>query len=193
MSETLDNYCSKIFWFLFLNDKKCRFNELHKRLKGINFKVSKPTLIAHLGHLQEKGFIIRKQEDKQNVSYQVNLEKFEHLRKSVGYKQRIFTSNKNKEVFQSLSPREQLGTLVDIMVLYAFHGVKNDISNVLEPENEADKHLVQWFFFKSLDMYRVWFIETFKQADEETRKMLIEKVDGSINMLRNDIFDVGKD
>jgi len=188
MSESLDNYCSKIFWFLFLNDKKCRFNELHKRIKGINFKVSKPTLIVHLGHLQDKGFIIRTQEDKQNVSYRVNLDKFKFLKESVGYKQLLLNTNKNKEIFHTLSPRDQLATLIDIMTLYSFHGVRNDISSFLEPEKKAENHLAFWFFFKSLDMYRVWFLETFKQSDEKTRKLLIEKIDGGIELLRNDLF-----
>ena len=188
MWEDKDVYCSKIFWFLFLSDKKCRFTELHKGLKNIKLKLSKPTLIAHLGHLQEKGFIVRRQEDKQNVSYEVNWKKFEYLKESVGYKQHLLISNENKKRFKSLSPRDQLATLLNILILGELQRVRSNIDDFLEPEKEPEHHLGYWFMFKSLDLYQSWFIETFKQADKKTQKMLIEKVDGSVKILRDDIF-----
>ena len=193
MWEEMDEYCKKIFWFLWINEQKCRFNELYKRLKKLNVKLSKPTLITHLGHLQDRGLIVRKQEDKQNVSYSVDLEKFKHLKESLSYKEQIITRFENEKRFKSLSPRDQLATLMDILLLSELHRVKRNMNDLLEPEKKADHQFSYWFIYKTLDLYLLWFLDTLKEGEEETQKMILEKVDGSINMLRNDIFNVGKE
>jgi hypothetical protein len=188
MWKEMDEYCKKIFWFLWINEEKIRFNKLDRRLKEINVKITKPTLITHLGHLQDRGLIVRKEEDKQNVSYDLNWKKFEQLKKSLRYKQPILSIFKNKEIFKSFSPREQLSNLLEILLFSELHRVKQSMEDVLEPENKADNLFAYWFIFKTFDLYLTWFLQTFKEGDEETQKMLLEKVDGSIKILREGLF-----
>jgi len=71
----VDSHCSEIM--LVLSAKgKMRFNELFRTLtKGLNVKISKPSLVEHLNkHLAKKKLIIRKREGKQNVTYEYNEE-----------------------------------------------------------------------------------------------------------------------
>ena len=194
MSEELDTYCRKIFSLLVLSEGKYRFNELVRKLKKLNVKLSKPTLITHLGHLQDLGFIVRSQEDKQNVSYDVNWERFEDIKESLGYKKRLFIfSQENKDAFKSLPPREQLALLYDLLLLGEIIRVRICMVDILEPERKAEHHFSYLYLFRSLDMYRSWFLETFMDADEKIQKMLIEKVEGSAKIMWEDIFTSEKD
>jgi DNA-binding HxlR family transcriptional regulator len=73
--ELKDKYCRKIYDALFsevkLNNKyELKFNEIY-RLTGM----TRPTLILHLKHLEEKGFITKKVQTKYKTSYRINLEK----------------------------------------------------------------------------------------------------------------------
>lgn len=79
MEKEPDEYCRKIFMVLSLDNKKTRFNELHRKLIKYDAKMSKPTLIEHLNHLIKDKVIQRKQQDKQKVFYEVNWKKFEQL------------------------------------------------------------------------------------------------------------------
>ncbi len=194
MFEGLDYYCVKIFSLFVFSDQKYRFNELLRKLKRLNVKLSKPTLIAHLAHLQDLGFIVRTQEAKQNVSYGVNWEKFEAIKKSVGYKKRLFTTiDKNKEAFQSLPPRDQLLNLYDVLLLGEISKLRMNMADVLEPEKRAEHYFSYLFMDRSLAMYQSWFLETFMQADEKNQKMLIEKVEGSMDIKSEDIVTAEKD
>ena len=75
----LDDYCEKIFAYLGVQDEPLRFNELHKALNKANFKISRPTLIAHLKHLLKQEVITKKSQGKQNVAYGINWKKLEYL------------------------------------------------------------------------------------------------------------------
>jgi len=73
--ELKDKYCKKIYDILFseaaLNNKyELKFNEIC-RLTGM----TRPTLILHLKHLEEKRFITKKVETKYKTSYRTNLKK----------------------------------------------------------------------------------------------------------------------
>jgi hypothetical protein len=186
--EGIDEYCKRIFWYLFLSENACRFNYLYRSLNKINVKLSKPTLIAHLGHLQDRGLIVRREEDKQNVSYVVNWENLDYLKESIGYKQRLRISNENKDRFKSLPPREQLATLLDILLLSELHRLKGSILDLIEPEKKTENHFAYWFVYKNLDLYTSSFLEMFMKADKKCQKMLLEKIDGSIKLMRNDLF-----
>ncbi len=65
--------------------------------------------------------------------------------------------------------------------------------DILEPDKKAEYHFSYLFMSRSLDIYQKWFLETFSQADEKTRKMLIEKVEGSMEIERKHIFTAKKD
>ena len=189
MSEKLDNYCRKIFSLLILSDEKYRFNELYRKLNKLHVKLSKPTLISHLGHLQELGFIVRIQEDTQNVTYDVNWEKFEDIKKSVGYKKRLFIfSRENKDAFKSLTSIEQLRLVYEILFLSEIIRVRICMTDILNPEKKAENHFFYLYMSRTLDIYRKWFLETFKQADEKIQKELIENVEGLGKSIWEDLF-----
>jgi len=189
VSEELDNYCRKIFSLLILSDEKYRFNELYRKLNKLHVKLSKPTLITHLGHLQELGFIVRIQEDTQNVTYDVNWEKFEDIKKSVGYKKRLFIfSRENKDAFKSLTPIDQLRLVYEILFLSEIISVRICMTDILNPEKKAENHFFYLYMSRTLDIYRKWFLETFKQADEKIQKELIENVEGLGKSIWENLF-----
>jgi len=183
----MDDYCKKFFWFLWVKEGKIRFNELYNSLKKVNVKVSKPTLIVHLKHLQDRGLIVRRVEDVQNVSYAIDWENLETLKDTLRFKEPIFHFEENRETFKSFSPRERLLALYDILLLGQLYRMKQSLADILEPEKKADHYFANWFVFKTLEFYASWFLESFMEADEETRKLLIAKLDGSIEILREAI------
>ncbi len=188
MVKELDEYCDRIFSLLMVTNKKFRFNELHKTLLDFEATMSVPTLIQHLAHLRAKGFIIRKKEDRQNVSYRVNWKKFEHLKEALDYKQRIDQNLKNEKAFKLLPLDEQLITISSILALGELLRLKFDVLDVLEPTRKPEHSFAYIFAHKLLDYYRLWFIDTCKESKENGQKAL-ELIQRAISGFQNDLFE----
>jgi len=71
----LDSYCSEIMLILFAKGKM-RTNQIYRTLRKLNVRLSKPSLIDHLRHLTKENLVIRREEGKQNVTYERNDERF---------------------------------------------------------------------------------------------------------------------
>jgi len=68
----LDYYCRSILLHLIVIGKKIRFNDLHKLLAEKGVALAKPTLSKHLKHLTQEKLVVRKVEDVQKVTYEIN-------------------------------------------------------------------------------------------------------------------------
>ncbi len=119
--------------------RSSNFNK-RKTLQWQNTQTNK----THPRHAQSPHPKIRTNTKKQNISYEVNLKKFEFLKETAQHKKLLLTLDKSKKIFQSFPPREQLANLVDIMALYVLHGIKNDVYSVLEPEKRGENQLGFW-------------------------------------------------
>jgi DNA-binding HxlR family transcriptional regulator len=165
-----------------------RFNELHRTLNNFGAKMSKPTLIQHLQHLLERDFIVRKEVEKQKVTYEANWEKFEYIKKSLEHKQRIILDNENQKRFKSLEPKEQLETLCYILALGELLRIKIELDDFLEPDKKPEHRFSYIFMSKFLDMYRLWFQDTLNTSTKKGVQELMDTLEKGISMLRNEIF-----
>lgn len=172
MESPLDEYCERIFSLLMVTDKKYRFNELYRGLCSFGAKMSKPTLIEHLQHLQGKGFIQRREEDKQNVSYKVNWKKFEDMKEGLAFKRRLELNLKNEETLKSLSLDEQIATLTSIFTIGELRYLKLYVLDILEPDKKPEHRFSYIFMHKLLDMYRLWFLDSCKESKANSQKAL---------------------
>jgi DNA-binding HxlR family transcriptional regulator len=170
MERDTDQYCNEIFSLLVATRKKIRFNELHKTLNALGAVMSKPTLIQHLHHLQKKGFILRKKEDKQNVTYQVNWKKFEQLEKSLEFKELIAHNLENEKIFKSKSFEDQMYFVIGIMNMVDVIGLKFNVAEIVEPQGKAYASLGYLLIHNLYDSYRRWFLESCRQSKENTQK-----------------------
>jgi DNA-binding HxlR family transcriptional regulator len=184
MDFAMDEYCIKIFGLLGVTTEKFRFNELHRTLSHFGIVMSRPTLIAHLNHLQKKGYIIRKKEAKQNVSYEVNWKKLEYLKESLAYKKEVDQNLKNKATFKSHSLEAQVAIITGILTLQGLFWLKANVLDILEPTKKAEHNLAYVFSSRLLDMYRLWLLDTCKESKENNQKILC-----SIDELIKDITE----
>lgn len=188
MEKEPDEYCRKIFMVLSLDNKKTRFNELHRKLIKYDAKMSKPTLIEHLNHLIKDKVIQRKQQDKQKVFYEVNWKKFEQLQKGIHVSQDIYNHIQNEEKFKSLSLQDQTAFTSAILDISQLFYLRICIDNILEPKNK----LQNYYAFTTLnDIYRIypiWLFDSCKKSKENSQK-IIPIIERYIKELLETIFE----
>lgn len=66
----IDDVCWEIL-FTLMAKKELRTNQLYRSVIRFSSDISKPTFHEHLKHLIKEGFIERKEEDPQNVTYRL--------------------------------------------------------------------------------------------------------------------------
>jgi DNA-binding HxlR family transcriptional regulator len=173
MDEIMDEYCTKIFGLLAITNKKFRFNELYRTLNDdFGIKMSKPTLIGHLQHLLKKRYILRKNEAKQSVAYELNWKKLEYFKEGLSYKKQVDQRLKSEETFKTLSLEDQVITITSILALSELFRLKASVLDVLEPSKKAEHNLSFVFTGRLLDSYRFWLIDTCKQSKDNSEKVL---------------------
>jgi len=170
MEKTTDEYCTKIFAKLVANQEKIRFNKLHKTLNTLDVKISKPTLILHLHHLRTKGFILRKKEGTQNVTYQVNWKKFEQLKETLGFKEIIARNLENEKIFKSKSLEDQIIFVTGVLTMTQVVYLQLCVLGILEPKGKELHSLGYLLIWRLYDHYRQWLLDTCKQSSENSQK-----------------------
>jgi len=170
MEKETDEYCIKIFALLVANQEKIRFNKLHKTLNTLDVKISKPTLIQHLRHLRTKGFILRKKEGKQNVTYQVNWKKFEQLKETLGFKEIIARNLENEKIFKSKSLENQIIFVTGVLTMTQVTYLQLQVLGILKPKDKDLLNLGYLLIYRLYDHYRQWLLDTCKQSSENSQK-----------------------
>jgi len=176
----LDSYCTKILLYLAFKGEKIRFNELYEELKKHGLELSKPTLSRHLKHLCEEGLVIRKVEDVQVVSYQVNFEeigKFKDFIQDIAkqYDEIIARLRKAKREFEAFPLDIQLGEIYRTMFWRYLGELKARIKVETDPMNfEKRLELFCWSspYFRVLER---WLIEQCKK-DEKFREKVLQAI-----------------
>lgn len=107
--------------------QRYRFNQLYKEVKLSGIKITKPTFIEHLRHLEEKKLILKEEVDKLNISYGFNHELLgdidRHIREQA-LSNRIIDEKMRK--FNSLPVKDQLSyvhnmyVITDLLILRDF-------------------------------------------------------------------------
>jgi DNA-binding HxlR family transcriptional regulator len=184
MENALDEYCERIFSLLMVTNTEYRFNKLQETLTDFGAKMSAPTLIKHLKHLQKRGFIKQKIENRQNISYRVNWKKLETLKDGLKITQTI---NQNKKHFKSLPLDDQIVTLTSIFALGDLLYLKLYVLDILEPNKKPEHRFTYIFMNKLLDTYRLWLLDTCKESKENSQKALT-MIQRAIDGFQNELF-----
>jgi len=190
MKKETDEYCEKIFMVIAVSDeKKIRFNELHRRFERIGAKMSKPTLIKHLNHLTKNKIIQRNQEDKQKVSYGLNWKRFKQLQKTKKINGIALHFIKEKKAFKSISLEEQTTYIHAILIISELFNLKLTILSILEPENKLQNYFTQTFITRFFNIYAKLLLDSCKDSKENAQK-IIHHINESINTLSKEFFEI---
>jgi len=189
----LDEVCKNIFSVLLVSDKKLRFNELHRTLNHIGLKMSKPTLIEHLHHLQKRKLVIRKKEGKQNISYKVNWEKLETLQQSMKTRQMLKNLLENERRFKSFPIDEQVTYVTNILTLSNLYQLKLETHAIFNPSKNFENSIQYLFIHRFFEFFKTWLLESCQEAKIEDRDRVIKTIDHNIqHIIKNELFNEQK-
>lgn len=185
--EEIDEHCKNIFAYLVLNEEPVNFNKLHKVLNDANYKISRPTLIAHLRHLQKHKIVTKKKSGKQNVGYLVNYEKVDNLQFHKDYKKTTENIMKSKETFNSFDVSEKVTYVSFILMLIELSRLKNEIRSVLEPNRRFEATLAFLFVRSYLERFRMYLLQTCVNSKEDAEKALVQ-IESAEVKIRKELF-----
>jgi DNA-binding HxlR family transcriptional regulator len=172
----LDEYCIKILMIL-IDKKQIRFNELHRTMNKMKIEISKPTLSDHLKHLVAGGYVTRKVEGLQQVTYILNYEK---VTKTKGYWKRLKRIaedfRENKQEFLSLPEEEQVKTVLGVLAVRKLQEIKMRVALELDPKNFEKQFAVMFWTSQALSFQEFWMIEKCVE-DEAYRKRVFKMID----------------
>lgn len=184
----LDEHCQKIFAFLVMNSDPVRFNELHRTLNLSNYKISRPTLIVHLNHLQKYEVVKRKIEGKQSISYEVNWGKLDYLKYHKNFRKTTERIQKEKATFETFGLDEKIRYVSFILSLIEVTRLKNEIRSFLEPHRKFEATLAYLFVRSYLESFRMYLLQTCVKSKETAQEALV-KVEQLEQRLQNEVFD----
>lgn len=188
-SSLLDETCKKIFSFLLVSDKRLRFNKLYATLNQIGLEMSKPTLIEHLNHLKKRKLVIRKREGKQNVTYEVNWKKLEHLAEALRTQQALKHLLENKENFKSFPIEEQVTYVHNILALRNLHRLKLEILDIIDPSKNFE-HSIQYLFTnRFFQLFKTWLLENCHENKTECEKKALGMIEHNIIHYTDVLFE----
>ena len=185
----LDETCKKIFSLLLVSDKKLRFNELHRTLKEVGLKMSKPTLVEHLNHLKKRRLLIRKKEGKQKVFYRVNWEKLEPLGEAIKTHQALKHTLENEKNFKSFPIDEQVTYIHNILALRNLYRLRLEILDILDPSKNFE-HSIQYLFINRLfEFFKTWLLENCHTNKTECKEKALNMIEYNIKHYTDTLFD----
>jgi len=185
----LDETCKKIFSVLLVSDKKLRFNELHRTLNQIGLRMSKPTLVEHLNHLKKRSLLIRKKEGKQNISYEVNWKKLEHLNEAIKTRQALKGMLENEKNFKSFPIDEQVTYVQNILALRNLYRLRLEIFSILDPSKNFE-HSVQYLFInRFFEFFKTWLLESCRENKTECKYKALSMIEHNIKHYTDMLFD----
>lgn len=179
--EIMDKTCMRVFLYLITHKRELRFNELYKSINDKGEGISKPTLSSHLKHLTAKKFIIRKVEDAQNVSYKINLKKFEKLEGFLdGVYEKSTEVEENKQMLESIPIEEQIREVLRLNSIKKLEELKLIVLYRLYKKEEDGLTLIgiQSDYYK---LPEYWFIDNCLSSDE-LKTRAFKEIDVLINL-----------
>jgi hypothetical protein len=186
--RVVDDQCDKIFALLITRPSPLRFVELFNTLNGLGIKMSRPTLIQHLHHLQKDRAIIRKREGKQKVYYSVNWDKFKTLKQSIQYKKDLLHLLENEKRFKSFPIDEQAIYSTNIMTLTNLRQLQLFVENTIDPSKTFEHSLQFLMINKFYQQFQNWLIESCRESKENAQHVL-QTLELNIKRLENELFE----
>jgi len=188
-SPELDRYCGRILVYLIIIGKKIRFNDLHKFLGKKSVLLAKPTLSKHLKHLTQEKLVVRKVEDVQNVTYEVNHKIFRDLEENVKstVKSRKLIAEE-EQIFNSKSIDDQIDIVLEKMMLRNLRQLKTNIELELRPSKKWEKSLELAWLANPIFRHHERLLITKCKDDREYGEKLLQKLDELIEEIKNQNF-----
>jgi DNA-binding HxlR family transcriptional regulator len=184
-----DEYCEKIFSVLSMSEEKIRFNKLHQKLNKLEAKMTKPTLIQHLKHLENEGILERHVVEKQNISYSLCWSKFKQLAQAKEFKETVMNEVRNEQIFKSKSIEDQVIYVTTALTTAELFYMRTVILGELEPENKLLHYLSYTLVRRLFNSYAKWLFDISKQS-EETAQKIIENIDWRIKEFEKMLFQL---
>lgn len=151
--------------------------------------MSKPTLSEHLKHLKKRRLVIRKREGKQNVTYQVNWEKLEHLSEAIETRQALKRMLENEKNFKSFPIDEQVTYVHNILALRNLYRLRLEIFSILHPSKNFE-HSVQYLFIsRFFEFFKTWLLESCHEDRSRCREKAMSTIEYNIKHYTDTIFD----
>jgi DNA-binding HxlR family transcriptional regulator len=185
----IDEYCEKIFAVLSMSEEKIRFNKLHQKLNKLEAKMTKPTLIQHLKHLENDGILERHVVEKQNISYSLCWSKFKQLAKAKEFNETAMNEVRNEQIFKSKSIEDQVIYVTTALTTAELFYMRTVILGELEPENKLLQYLSYTLIRRLLNTYAKWLFDTSKQSEEKAQK-IIKNIDWRIKEFEKMLFQL---
>jgi len=184
----LDEYCSKIFAFLAMSTIPLRFTKLYKELNARGFRISRPTLVAHLNHLRKHEIVIQKIEGKQNISYSVNWSKLDYLKYYAIYRKALQKFRTDREVFDSFTIDEKVAYVTLMLSLLEVIRLKFEIRSFLEPKRRFEANITFLFAQSTFEPFRMRLLQSCLKSKEDAQKTLAN-VEELEQRIKNELFD----
>ena len=185
----LDDYCKRIFITLYAAENPVRFNGLYKSINGIGAKMTRPTLITHLRHLQKEKLITRKKEGKQSVSYAVKWTKLEPLKETMKTKQHIEHILGNEKRFKSMSIKDQVMYVALLHELRDVWKLKLKIRDAIDPSKNFEHNIQFLLTNRFFNFFENWLLEDCHLSKTEDAPKALSMIDDIIETLTRELFE----
>ena len=192
----LDDICIEILLTL-MAKKELRTNQLYRSVIRFSSSISKPTFHDHLKHLVSQGFIERKEEDPQNVTYGLTKESKFAVDDLEGVS-RMMKIIENMEGLRPYGPKERYRKLTEKeLEQHIDHEIKSilslnlhELKTYIQYELKTTETMSNRDFWKFVGNPISRLLERSVLEDcrgsEEYKKKLFEKLDILINELKGD-------
>jgi len=192
----IDEVCWEIL-FTLMAKKELRTNQLYRSVIRFSSDISKPTFHEHLKHLIKEGFIERKEEDPQNVTYrltrasQLAIDDPESLSEMMAIIEDDEFSKPfdAKEEYRKLTEKE-LEQHVDGDIHRIMSLNLHELKTYVEYELKTSETMSNRDFWKFVGnpMYRMLERSVLEDCrhSKEYKKKLFERIDSLINEIRPD-------
>jgi len=184
----LDEHCNKLFVYLAMNRTPLRFVELHDRLNDSGFKITRPTLVAHLNHLKKHKIITRRSEGKQAVFYGINWERLDSMKYQANYRRALEKFQRDEETFNLFTLEEKVAYVTLMLSLQEVSRLKYEVLSLIEPKRRFEANLVRLFIQGTVQPFKNWLLQPLRKSTEDAQKAVVS-IERLEKKIQDELFD----
>jgi DNA-binding transcriptional ArsR family regulator len=176
-NQGLDKYCLEILLVLADLGYSSSFNKLKDAINEGGFEISLPTLSRHLKHLISLGYVTREDKGAQMKIYSVDSNKVKKIKGVWERAKRIARSmRENRNKFFSLSEKDQMTLVLQILSARKLEEIRAQIAHKLEPKSFEKRLELVFLTSPYLTAAEGWVIER-SVKDEAYRERVLKVID----------------
>jgi Fe2+ or Zn2+ uptake regulation protein len=181
MSE-LDEPCKKILIFIVswtsAHYKPINYTTILKELNQNGYKISRPTLSAHLKHLTEMKMLERTEISRSNVVYDIgkpNLDQHLQSKKDLEKVNKFFDDEESN--FLTLNPESKVVYASVFSMLLSLKKLRSEVLELIDPKNKFEYRLEPLFFSATLERYIIMLLRDVQSKGKQYGEKIIEEID----------------